>query len=496
VNAVNDAPVISRIGGKTVQKSTFTVITFTVSDVDNVPAQLQVSGEIASPNANLIPNTASNFYFTGNGTTRTLTIVPTPEEIGSATVTVTVSDGSATHFTVFPVVVTPFNNPPSISAFTNQVINEDAVMGPVEFSVGDVELPPGDLEVLAVSGNGTLVPANRMLISSFGGPTRTLVITPVKDQWGATTITVSVNDGLSSDSKAFNLTVNSVDDPPFVSAVQTRTNTLPLIAGVASRPMTFTVGDPDTPLGNLQITILSSNAAIVAPSDVTIAGNTITRTLVVKPKPGRSGRVTLTVQVSDGTTTATTTFEISVGVRFNLPLIFKNFASCDPAQSDCSEPNNLLTTAFGPLNINTIYTGTVNGTTDRYDHYTITLEADISYTFRLEFPAGDLDFYLYGSSSPSPPLAQSAKSTRPEVFDYRPRVTAVYYIQIYGFESNPTNRRYTLQVRQTSSRSGASLAEGVDETGNALPPVEPAPVVEPGAEPEVDRPPPPYPTEE
>ena len=398
VNPVNDAPVISTIKGKTILQSTFVTIPVTLSDVDHLPGQLQLTGEIASSNPNLIPNSASNFYFTGNTLSRLLTIVPTPGEIGTATVTVTVSDGSATHQTVFPVVVTPFNNAPTISAIPNQVISEDAVMGPLEFNVSDVELPPGDLEVLGTASNGTLIPPGQILISGYGGPTRTVVITPVKDQWGSATITLSVNDGLSSDSRAFNLTVNSVDDPPFVSSVQTKTNSSMFLAGVASNPMTFTVGDPDTPLGNLQIAILSSNAGIVAPGDVSINGTGITRTLVVKPKPGKSGTVTITVQVSDGTTPVLTSFVISVGVRINLPLLFRNFAICDRTQTDCTEPNNLLTSATGPININTPYTGTVNGTSDRYDHYTITLEAEVSYTFRIDFPLGDLDLYLYGSA--------------------------------------------------------------------------------------------------
>ena len=476
VNAVNDAPVISTIKGKTILQSTFVTIAVALSDIDNLSNQLQLTGDIASSNPNLIPNTPSNFYFTGNTLSRLLTIVPTPGEIGSAIVTVTVSDGALISYTVFPVVVTPFNNPPTISAVPNQVINEDAALGPVEFNVNDVELPPGDLEVLGVASNGTLIPTSQILINSYGGLTRTLMITPSKDQWGSATITLSVNDGLSSDSKVFNLTVNSVDDPPTVSAVQTKTNSSLLVAGVASKPMTFTVGDPDTPLANLQVTILSSNANIVAPSDVSFNGTGITRTLVVKPKPGKAGKVTLTVRVSDGTTAALTSFDLVIGVRLNLALLFKNFASCDPLQTDCSEPNNLLTTAYGPININTIYTGTVNGTNDRYDHYTITLEAEVSYTFKLDFPVGDLDLYLYGSAFATTPLASSAKSSRPEQFEYRPRVTAVYYILAYGYESgNATNRRYTLQVKPTSGRTKQAeefsrAVESVGLVSSELPP--------------------------
>jgi hypothetical protein len=204
--------------------------------------------------------------------------------------------------------------------------------------------------------------------------------------------------------------------------------------------------------------------------------------------------VTITVQLSDGTTLTSTSFEISVGVRINLPLLYKLFAICDLTQTDCTEPNNLPTTAAGPLNINTVYTGTVNGVDDRYDYYTITLNADISYTFRLDFAAGDLDIYLYGSSSNSPPLAQSAKPTRPEVFEYRARVTAIYYIQIYGFENTVTNRRYTLQVRQTSSRTGvAAASEGSEVTDESW--YEPTLEGPPDAD-ETPRPVPPFPIEE
>ena len=219
-----------------------------------------------------------------------------------------------------------------------------------------------------------------------------------------------------------------------------------------------------------QITVLSSNVAIIAPGDVSFSGTGITRTMVVKSKPNRTGKVTLTVQVSDATTTALTSFDLVVGVRVNLGLLFKNFATCDPAQTDCSEPNNALATAYGPININTIYTGTVNGTTDRYDHYTITLEAEVSYTFKLDFAVGDLDLYLYGSAFASAPLIGSAKSTHPEQFEYRPRVTGLYYILVYGYESGTaTNRRYTLQVKQSSARgkqADDTTSEAIESVGS------------------------------
>src|SRR6185295_14349948 len=59
----------------------------------------------------------------------------------------------------------------------------------------------------------TLVP-NANIVFQGSDSTRWVVITPATNQTGITRITINVGDGTNSVSTSFNLTVNSVNDPP------------------------------------------------------------------------------------------------------------------------------------------------------------------------------------------------------------------------------------------------------------------------------------------
>jgi Ca2+-binding RTX toxin-like protein len=64
-------------------------INLTVADVDSLPAELTLSA--ASSNPALVPT--GNIGFAGNGTARTMTVSAVDGRSGTATLTVTVSDG-------------------------------------------------------------------------------------------------------------------------------------------------------------------------------------------------------------------------------------------------------------------------------------------------------------------------------------------------------------------------------------------------------------------
>jgi protocatechuate 3,4-dioxygenase beta subunit len=87
----NTAPAISAIADRTIDANTSTgTLAFTVSDAETAAASLTVSG--ASSNTALVP--VSAIVFGGSGTNRTVTVTPLANQSGSATITVTVSDGS------------------------------------------------------------------------------------------------------------------------------------------------------------------------------------------------------------------------------------------------------------------------------------------------------------------------------------------------------------------------------------------------------------------
>jgi probable HAF family extracellular repeat protein len=122
---------------------------FVVSDAETLAGSLTLSAQSSNPT--LIPTT--NFVFGGSGSNRTVTIIPAPNQYGSATLSVVVSDpygASATNsfgFTVTPVndapvvaITSPGNlaayNPPANITITASASDVDNAIASVSFYGG------------------------------------------------------------------------------------------------------------------------------------------------------------------------------------------------------------------------------------------------------------------------------------------------------------------------------------------------------------------------
>jgi hypothetical protein len=102
VNNANTAPTISGIANRTVNTGTSTgPIAFTVSDAETSASSLTVSASSSDPT--LVPT--ANIVLGGAGSSRTVTVTPAANKTGTATITLTVSDGSQTKSTSFVLTV-------------------------------------------------------------------------------------------------------------------------------------------------------------------------------------------------------------------------------------------------------------------------------------------------------------------------------------------------------------------------------------------------------
>jgi len=104
------------------------------------------------------------------------------------------------------------NTYPTISAISDQRVNEDTTTSNISFTINDAETPE-NLFVLARSSNHYLVSDNNITIGG-SGTNRWLVITPNSNQFGDTTIRVDVSDGNLTSQETFTLSVDPVNDPP------------------------------------------------------------------------------------------------------------------------------------------------------------------------------------------------------------------------------------------------------------------------------------------
>jgi hypothetical protein len=149
-----------------------------------------------------------------------------------ATVFARVVDGPDADTTA-TVDIGAFEAQVSVEDITDKTTNEDTQIQ-FTFNVGGAA---SITSVTATSSNTALVPNNAANIAVTGsGSTRTLTINPTANQFGTSTITVTVNGGNSqSMSDTFVLTVSPVADTPSVTNATTNEDTQSTLGLVISR---------------------------------------------------------------------------------------------------------------------------------------------------------------------------------------------------------------------------------------------------------------------
>jgi hypothetical protein len=125
-------------------------------------------------------------------------------------ITLTVDDGEATAFDQFQVTVGSANDPPTISRIPNQRTPVDTVLGPIPFTIGDVETPVNDLVLAALSSNQAII-ANAGITLDGIGENRTITLTPKPGVAGLTQITISLSDGDRTSYEYFDVMVFTME---------------------------------------------------------------------------------------------------------------------------------------------------------------------------------------------------------------------------------------------------------------------------------------------
>jgi hypothetical protein len=317
VNPVNQPPTLNALANVSINENaglqTVNLAGIT-SGATNEADFLTVTA--SSSNTGLIPTPTVNY--TSPNTTGLITFAPANDANGSAIITVTVNDGGTSNNIVsqtFTVTVNPVNQPPTLNPPADITLNENAGQQTVNLSgiTSGAANESQTLTVTASSSNTGLIPTPAVTYTS-PNTTGSLRFTPVTNSYGAATITVTVNDGGTSNnivSHAFTVTVNQVDTPPTISSITNR-----IIAVDASTPaIPFTVGDAETPAANLTLSGSSDNPTLVLLGDIVFGGSNSNRTVTVTPEPGQTGVANITITVSDGTDTASSVFQLSVRLR-------------------------------------------------------------------------------------------------------------------------------------------------------------------------------------
>ena len=297
VNAVNDAPTLKvppRVALKPGGTATMSVV---VGDVETAASRLQVTAH--SDDAALSSNQA--LVLGGSGTKRTLRVTAPPDKTGTTVVTVTASDGQAATRSSITVFI---DSPPTIAPVADTTIKEDAT-GSVSIKLGDAESAAGELTLSAKSSNPALLSVSAFTFAG-GGANRTLTFKPAPNKSGTATVTLTVSDGDFSSSTTFRVTVQPVDDPPSIGAVDRQVMT-------AGWPLhvRFTVSDIDTAVSSVTVTAKTTPTLLTEMSGDL---NGAWRCDIFSPEDC-IGPVNVTLTASDGQAKSSRSFLVDVVYR-------------------------------------------------------------------------------------------------------------------------------------------------------------------------------------
>jgi len=315
----NESPTVASLGPRTIDEdSTAGPIALTVSDPETPVGDLTITG--ASDNPALLPDDNVTVSTSQSGTT--LRAVPRADSNGTATVTVTVDDGTNQVTSSFDLTVNPVNDGPTVATNALLSIDEeaDSTITAASLEVTDVESGPNGLTytVETAPSNGLLYDTGAMSALADGQTftqsdlnTGTIEYRHDGTQTTADSFTFSVADpdGASTDTKAFNIEITPINDAPTVAAPadQSVSEDTPL------GPLNVSIGDEETDTANLALTA-SADAPDLFPSDsIATSVGSDGGTVRLAPLTDSTGTAQVTLTVADGNgKTATASFEVTV----------------------------------------------------------------------------------------------------------------------------------------------------------------------------------------
>ena len=264
---VNDAPVLSPISNQTINEDETLVYPLEIENVDDDMVFFESSA-------------GENFTVTFDG--NDLIVVPAADWSGSGEITISALDGEYFSEQSFTLTVLPVNDAPVLDTVSDQDIDEDNTFC-VALSGYDIDSSILNYSTV-IDGNGE---------TSLDG--NIVCITPDLNYNGNILVDVTVSDGELIDSGSFTLTVNPVNDAPVLSAIDNQT-----IDEDTSLIVELSASDID---GD-DLTFSATNGD----SDISVDGTTLT----ITPPDNYNGSEVVTVTVTDGEYSDSTSFTLTV----------------------------------------------------------------------------------------------------------------------------------------------------------------------------------------
>ncbi len=306
VPGANQPPTLNALSGLTLNENAG-LQTVSLSGISSGAANKvqTLTVTASSSNTGLIPN--PTVTYTSPNTTGSISFTPVPSASGSAIITVRVNDGGTSNNLIsrsFTVTVNPVNQAPTLNALSGLTLNENAGLQTVSLSgissgaANEVQT----LTVTASSSNTGLIP-NPTVSYTSPNTTGSISFTPVPLAYGSATLTVSVNDGDTSNnlvSRSFTVTVNPVNQAPTLNALNGLT--LNENAGLRTINLTGISSGAANEVQTLTVTASSSNTGLIPNPTVSYTSPNTTGSISFTPAPSTAGSAIITVRVNDGGT--------------------------------------------------------------------------------------------------------------------------------------------------------------------------------------------------
>ena len=297
VNDTNDAPIITSVAPTTATEDDTYSYQVDVTDADDANNGTDLTFSLPIAPAGMTVSTTGLITWTpANGVT-------------SENVTVRVADGGESGALPaeqsWTITVASVNDAPVITEGDSVDVNmsEDSTPTPFALTLNATDIDSATLTwtIQSAATNGTAS-------VSGSGLSKTISYTPNADYSGADSFVVRVSDGDLFDDITVNVNVGAQNDAPTISSAAVTAATEGQLYQYAA-----TVSDSDGPSATWSLT--------QAPAGMTVDG----ASGLVSWTPGEGGATTwtadVTLQVSDGTDSATQTFVVSVTPFNNAPTI-------------------------------------------------------------------------------------------------------------------------------------------------------------------------------
>ena len=232
----------------------------------------------------------------------------TPENNFSGTdyFSYTISDGmDDSNEATVTLIVSGTNDPPTISAIPDQVMQENTAISDILFTIKDSDSPPETFDISVSSDNQALITNAKTVIHELedidSGKEYSLSIFPEKDQCGKAFITITIkDDGGKSASTVFELDVRSKSNPDSIKYYMLNPESLNYPINIVSLEY-----DNQITIGSTTFDLDQFNSKTISPSDMTeadfVQGDAISGTAFFTPGQKEPGTNMLVPESFSGT---------------------------------------------------------------------------------------------------------------------------------------------------------------------------------------------------